>query len=177
MGMLKMMCYGKYVNADAVENVIRYVTRSRRGETRQAELLGYGGAGIGFYLMPEQIIGQFLYVQDVHRIDARKGRRVYHETFGNLNSEFELMGRDLNLLHQFATECCRIYYQKGHQVLYAIHWDEKGGKGLHIHFIVNTINFQNGKKWHTSKAELLERQELFNGILNSFLKNIFAQLF
>lgn len=170
MGILMMMCRGKYVNEDAVENVIHYITRSRVNEGRREELMGYGGAGVGIYLLPDQIIGQFLYIQKVHGIDARKRRRVYHEVFGLQDSEFAELNCDMDVLHRFARECCQVYYQRGYQVVYAIHWEPFNGKKMHIHFAVNTISFRDGKKWHTSKVDLRERERLFNGVLDYYQK-------
>ena len=42
--------------------------------------------------------------------------------------------------------CYKEYFQQGFQVVYAVHWDNN--KSLHVHFVINTINFKDGKKWH-----------------------------
>ena len=69
-----------FTNADAVENLIRYVTRTRKNENRAGDLIKYGAAGAGYYLHPEDIIRQFLFVQNVYKINQRKGKRMYHES-------------------------------------------------------------------------------------------------
>ena len=43
-------------------------------------------------------------------------------------------------------------------------------KGVHIHFAVNTINFQTGNKWHTNNKESYKREANFNLIIRSFMK-------
>ena len=42
MGKLFNMNYGGYFNEDAVSNVIRYITRTRKNEDRKNELIGWG---------------------------------------------------------------------------------------------------------------------------------------
>ena len=60
-------------------------------------------------------------------------------------------------------ECSQIYYQMGHQAVFAVHWEQE--KHCHIHFAVNSINFRNGRKWHTTLAEIKQREGDFNEIL------------
>lgn len=71
-----IMVNGSYKNTDVVENLIIYITRARRAETRGDNLKCYGGAGIGEYLQPEAIVQQILYTQDLFGIQVRKGRRM-----------------------------------------------------------------------------------------------------
>lgn len=163
MGMLVMMKYGTYTNNDAVSKLIHYITRTRWNEARAHELCSYGGMGVGCYLHPDQIIKQLLAVQQVYGISSRKGRRMYHEVF-ILNDE-EWINKNINM-EMFALECCQIYFQNGHQVVCAIHYDDKGK--LHIHFAINTINYINGKKFHTSMKDVKLRGEIFNEILKKY---------
>ena len=37
-----------------------------------------------------------------------------------------------------------------------------GNKGAHIHFVVNTVNFMTGKKWHTNFRQSYNREQDFN---------------
>ncbi len=175
MGMLISMAYqenpnynyGKrranYSNAKAVENVIRYITRSRINETRRQDLISYGGLGINCFGRPEEIINQFLYVQHVYNIEARKGRRLYHEVFLLSDEEYCRLCQDMDQVNALAIELCNVYYQMGHQVVYAIHYEEN--KHLHIHFVFNSINVVTGKKWHEYKHDVARRERLFNEIL------------
>ena len=172
MGMLIMLGIGKssYVNEDAVANVIRYVTRTRKNEDRRDELIAYGGAGVGYYLGSEMMIQQFLYVQRNHNIHYRRGRRIYHEVLTIREDELDKLNRDKHIINRIAAECCMIYYQQGHQVVYAAHWDSE--KYLHIHFVVNTINFIDGKKWHTDMRERRSREKKFNEIMRTYFPPI-----
>ena len=63
-------------------------------------------------------------------------------------------------------ECCQVYFQIGHQAVFAVHWESE--KRCHIHFAVNTINFQDGRKWHSSFPEIKQREAIFNEILRKY---------
>lgn len=73
MGKLIQRTRGTYVNDDAVENVIRYVTRTRPDEDRRNELIFFGGAGVS--QEPEQMIVQFKYIQRTFRSNANTGKK------------------------------------------------------------------------------------------------------
>lgn len=166
MAMLTMMGRrnGNYVNKDAIENVIRYITRTRKNEDRGHELIDWGGMGVGCYASPELVIEQFHYVQNAY--GKADGRKVYHEVLGFTEEEFDRMWRDYGLVYRIAMENASKYYSMGHQVVFAIHHAPKDNgsrnSGVHIHFVVNTVNFMNGKKWHTSFRQKYSREQGFN---------------
>ena len=110
------------------------------------------------------------YVQNLYNINSRKGRRAYHEFYLISDEEFKMLGENIDSVHYIANECCRLYFSLGFQVAYAIHWENE--KRLHIHFVVNTINFRDGRKWHSSMVDLQERQKIFDSILEKYLSLI-----
>lgn len=168
MAMLTMMGRkkGSYINEDAVENVIRYITRTRKSEDREDELIAWGGMGVGCYGSPELVIEQFRAVQRAYGKETNSGRKIYHEVLGFMEDEFERMWRDYGLVYQIAEECAGRYYSMGHQVIFAIHHAPKdgqaGNKGVHIHFVINAVNFMTGRKWHTSFRQSYTRERDFN---------------
>ena len=163
MANLVMMNWGNYTNANAVSNVLKYILRVRKNETRKEELISFGGMGVTLYAGPDEIIQEFLYVQKLFRIDVRKGRRIYHEVMCLTNEEVAALQSDIRVIHQLAQDCCCVYYQSGYQVVFAIHWDKD--RRFHIHFVVNTICFYDGRKWHTSMEERAKREQCFNAVL------------
>ena len=64
--------------------------------------------------------------------------------------------------------CSEEYFSKGHQVVFAIHYESQ--KHLHIHFAINSINYKTGKKWHTNIQQNKIRECTFQNIINSFIK-------
>lgn len=172
MAILMMMKKGHYVNSDAIENVIRYVTRTRVNESRADELIAWGGCGVGCYAIPELAIEQFRYVQHTYGIQTRGGRKLYHETFNITADEFERLNRDYGVVYQIAAKCAEFYFSLGHQVVFAVHYTKNEwtmNKGLHIHFVINAVNFKTGKKWHTNFRESFCRERDFNMIMGQFM--------
>lgn len=167
MGSLIVMNRGTYSNENVVENVIRYITRTRKKEDRQHELYGYGGVGVTNCISPEIMIAQIKYIQKIHGIDVRGGRRMYHETFSLCDKEFESLHYDFSIVNLFAMECCQEYFLRGHQAIYAVHFEPD--KKLHIHFAVNTINFIDGKKWRSYMRDRSARDNKFNDILRRYI--------
>lgn len=172
MAMLITIRKGNYTNSDAVENVIRYITRTRANEERADELIAWGGMGIGTYQTPELAIEQFRILQRVHRIETR-GSRMFHEVLRLTDGEFGFLEHDYGRVYQVAVSCAQYYYMMGHQVVFAIHQatkdDQGGNKGLHIHFAVNSINFLTGNKWHSNIRENTTRGRLFNDCIWKFM--------
>ncbi len=152
-----------YSNTDAVANLLHYVTRTRENEDRGNDLISYGAAGADYFHSVDFMVQQFCYVQYIHGINTRRGRRMYHEVLNLMDCEYERLDRDPQRLWWVGMECCQIYYQMGHQVVFAVHWEPE--KRCHIHFAVNSINFITGLKWHTKLPEIKEREGIFNEVL------------
>lgn len=173
MAMLVMMRKGKYINSDAVEKTIRYITRTRSMEDRADELIAWGGMGIGTYQTPELVIKQFCRLQTVYGIAARGGSRVFHEVLEIKEDEFVKLGYDYARIWETAMSCANQYYEMGYQVIFAIHHTKGncygGNKGIHIHFVVNTISFLTGNKWHTNFKINYQREQLFNKKMYEFM--------
>ena len=66
-----------YTNKKAVSNVIHDITRTRENERHKEELLQYGAVGCGCMIPADDMIQEFLYVQNAYGIENRKGKRMY----------------------------------------------------------------------------------------------------
>jgi len=172
MGILIRMTKGNYINNDAVENVIHYITRTRANEPDGEALISVGGAGVAYYLGAEAIINQMKYVQNVFGIEQRGGRRMYHEVFQLSFEECQALGADGRVINEIALELLQCYFQKGHQAIFAIH---NNREGVHIHLVVNTISYCTGLKWHDSMEELKERETCFNQTVYNYIGRIAAR--
>ena len=53
----------------------------------------------------------------------------------------------------------------GHQCIYAVH---KDSNLRHIHFLLNSVSFKTGLRWHTSKSDLANLRLNVNRILSDF---------
>lgn len=91
---------------------------------------------------------------------------MYHEVLNLKDCELERLGNDPEILWKVGMECCQVYYRMGHQAVFAVHWEPE--KRCHIHFAVNSINFVDGRKWHSSLPEIKQREAIFNEILRKY---------
>ena len=165
---------GNYSNPDAVTKTINYITRNtKKLEGRKHELLGWGGLGV-LINSPECAINCIKVLQDNENINRRGGRRIIHEFFC-MSDDFgidagkyiaERLG--INMLMQLAYECAEIYYRKGHQVVFAIHYDP--GKKYHIHFVINSLSFINGLKFKEIYSHMSEIEYEMNMITAKYMK-------
>ena len=83
--------------------------------------------------------------------DKKEGRQYRHYIQSFSPNEIELE-QVLEIAKKWAEEAF-----EGHEVFIAVHNDREH---LHSHFIVNTVNFFNGKKLHESKKELEDKKKL-----------------
>lgn len=157
-----------YTNRNAVKYVIDDITRNRKNEKYEYQLLGYGALGANHFLSVEDMIKTFNYIQQAYDIEQRGGRRIYHEVFWFSEEELILMNWDVQQMWNFAYEVSReFFYKKGHQVIFAIHYDLRGK--YHVHFAVNTVNYITGAKLQTFKKDMKEREGGCNVILKKYL--------
>lgn len=74
------------------------VTRTRENAERGSDLINYGAVGAACFHSVDNMIQKFRYVQYIHGINSRKGRRMYHEVLNLKDCEFERLGRNPEIL-------------------------------------------------------------------------------
>ena len=145
---------GRYCKKTVMDSVVRYIVRQRSNETRKEDLIAWGALGAPEWRDAEGITEAFGLVQQLHTRRGKFGRYIDHEIY-----EFSLFtaldvqqkGQDMNAL---ARTMAAIYYNEGYQVAYAVHKGDGCLKGPHIHFAVNTVNYNTGAKRHDYKREI-----------------------
>ena len=154
---------GNHTNRDALIQGIKYISRTRKNEDRANELVAYGATGISSD--PELGYQEMLFTQKQYKINARKGKRVEHHIFGlgyEDKNERKLSDEQLT---QFAKECSEEYYKMGFQNCYALHREPSGE--MHIHFMINSIQFTTGLKFHEHWKARRERSYRFSDNLEA----------
>lgn len=139
--------HGHYKNDDAVDNLIRYVTRTRPNEDRRSELIYAGAFGAADHGPIDNVIFQFLYVQEIMR--NQTNRKMYHFVYDLDSYEEAVFGNNLLLGIQAIRSQAYSFFVQGHQVVFAIH--RKPEEGMHFHFAVNSVNYLTGRMYHSSK--------------------------
>ncbi len=163
-----------YTNRDSPERVLRYITRTRRKEKpeKREELVCWGSVNTACDPANNDIdsaVKQIKDIQGFYHIENRGGRRMFHETFRISDREFDEIGRDFGKLETIARWICNDYDDRGFQTVYAIHQalDENsnsGNRGIHIHIAGNSVNYRNGKKWHTNFEDRNNRSEYYSSL-------------
>lgn len=67
--------------------------------------------------------------------------------------------------NQLAMQICA-YYAGRFQIVYSVHEDTDN---LHIHFVLNTVSYVDGKKFTESPAELWRFKEYVGKLINRYI--------
>ena len=65
---------------------------------------------------------------------------------------------------------CSYYYAARHQVVFGVHCDDAL---YHLHFAMNTVSYQDGKKYSGTKADLYQYTRYLKGVLNQYGLNLY----
>lgn len=84
--------------------------------------------------------------------DKEEGRQYIHFTQA-FSPEDKLSPE---LAHQIGSELINSGYFEGFQVVFSTHLDRDH---IHNHFVINSVNCENGKKWHKSASDLAKLKE------------------
>ena len=143
------MAVVKFVNAGSpMNNIFDYVTRR---EATESKLIS------GVNCSPESTLDEFRFVKK--RFHKEDGRSYYHivQSFSPDDDLTPETAHEIGL--KFAE------YFPGFQVLVATHINTKA---IHNHLIMNSVNFENGKKFHQSRDEMLQAKEYSNQLCREY---------
>lgn len=137
------MAIVKFVNSGSpMNNIFDYVTRR---EATESKLIS------GVNCSPESALDEFRFVKK--RFHKEDGRGYYHivQSFSPDDDLTPETAHEIGL--KFAD------YFPGFQVLVATHTNTSA---IHNHIIMNSVSFENGKKFHQSRNEMLQAKEYSN---------------
>ena len=143
------MAVVKFVNAGSpMNNIFDYVTRR---EATESKLIS------GVNCSPESALDEFRFVKK--RFHKEDGRSYYHIV--------QSFSPDDNLTPETAHEIGLKFaeYFPGFQVLVATHTNTHA---IHNHLIMNSVSFENGKKFHQSRNEMLQAKEYSNQLCREY---------
>ena len=134
-----------YETENDMKNLLQYI--AAEGSNRQTETL-LKSRGKGVSPKPVKAARQMQAVQRIYGKESR--RRMYHLVVSFL----EGMKKKAAILRA-AEEIADLLFEN-YQVFYGIHTSTEN---WHIHYAVNAVNYNTGKKWHQSKKEFGEMKE------------------
>ena len=166
----------KYIYKSDVNNVIKYVTRTKDSNNKE-DLVCSSAIGTPRFLGVDAIISSFFVVQEFYRNSSNIGPRVFHEIFWLDDDDVMAINTALDNplfnFQRFANEvlcaCLQVYYNLGYQAVGGFHWAGQSHKP-HIHLAINTVNYINGIKWHTDLNGMQDaREEIMNNQFREIL--------
>lgn len=155
--------HNKYNHPDAVDNVIKYISREN-GDPRE-DLICQGTLGAVDFKGTDTIIQQFKCVQELHTRKGKFGRYIDHEIYSFSNAEIQAFEENNIPPDVVARNMAMDIFQEGFQVHYGVHKPDAKNKHTHIHFAVNTVNFDTGNKRHENKKSTNERKQRLENIV------------
>lgn len=159
---------GRYMNSDAPEKLIRYITRTGM---RKDDLIAWGGTGIAEFMDMDFITGQFALVRNLHSRSGNFGRYVDHEVYSFSVEEQEIIYEQKADVDRMARKMAYDFYERDHcQAVYAVHAPSKEKQHMHIHFAVNTVSFKTGNKRRENRIQTKEREKRFREIVCSEIR-------
>lgn len=141
---------GKYKHKKALQEVINYVMDDAK--TRD-DLKG------GHFCNPSSAYHEFLLTKE--RYDKIEGRQVVHlvQSFSPLD---EITPEEV---YEIAEKFLQHDLFKGFQITYATHINRDH---LHTHFIINTVNYETGRKWQQSVKDIASLRALSDQICQDY---------
>ena len=128
--------------------IFKYVTDNEKTEDKLIS---------GVNCSPESALDEFTYVKE--RFGKTDGRQYYHiiQSFSPDDAVTPEMAHEIAL--KFA-ECF-----PGFQILIATHTNKEH---IHTHFVMNSVNFETGKKFHQTEKEMEERKRYSNRLCREY---------
>ncbi len=145
MGLLKIISKTE-ADKDYLKNATEYITRN-------SETIYYGGVNI----CPERAYKQM-----------RRVKKYYGKTSGNqlihfivcFNESVQDIGTAVEYSYRIAE-----YYKSKYQILFGIHSEVRSNNSggvkslIHVHFVVNTVSFKDGRMFAEGKGKIREFAE------------------
>ena len=130
-----------YKTHASMKRLIDYITDIKKGKTREDLIKGFNCDASHAY--EEFILNKELY----HKTEDGERRMCIHFT-----QDFAVDDDiTLELASQIAEELLQHEMFQGFQIVYATHMD---AGHIHTHFVIDTINKETGKAWHSSKKDV-----------------------
>lgn len=153
---------GRYCGQESIESLIRYI--ARKNDNPKDDLICCGAFGATDFTDIDVTIRQFECVQKLHKRNGNFGRYIDHEIYSFSAEEEQAIRQHGIPVENLARKMASDIYKDGFQVYYSVHEREHGTNRLHIHFAVNTVSFQTGKKRHENIQETEKREKRMNQI-------------
>lgn len=118
----------------------------------------------GIYCNPDTAYDEFILTKAFHNKLPEKTLSEHNEVIHAMLS-FDGQETTPTLARRIAEELLADEKFKGFQILYAVHIDTDD---VHVHFAINSVNYETGTRWHHSKPEAEYLIKLANDISKGY---------
>lgn len=146
---------GKYQNKDAVEKTIRYITGNNNAP--KDKVLSVGGLGVD-YGNYQNAIEQFKITKSVYHKEDK--RQVLHMVVSfDSKKENSLQETDIE---ELGYQIGKLLSRESYQIIWGIHGNTDH---VHIHYIINSVSYETGKKYRMEREEADTLQREINTLI------------
>lgn len=147
---------GKYYDPNSIYDVINYVTNP---EKTHHHLFG----GLAVSSDPTEAIHQMNLLRSIwNKEDCVKLR---HTILSFEEEELSFRTENHLLIANYLGFRLAQFYSNTYQIFYAVH---ETGPFLHIHFVMNMLNYQTGNQYVGNKADLYHFVQYINHVLSEY---------
>lgn len=153
-----IVCNNSYSNDDVLENLVSYaleINKDKLNVSKQEVM--WCGFGVNTYT-PQYAINSMNTIKRLYNNEA--GRQAEHFIISIYQHRNYGVSHRINIAQNLMYEAGNFLVNMGYQSICGIHNNEGN---VHIHFIVNSVNYMDGKKIHNTKV-------IYNA-LHAHLKN------
>lgn len=144
---------------EIIEIYLNYITRANRPDKMPPAYIGY----LGF--PPQCTVGDL--ITEFHKTQSvfknTSGFRARHEIVSFQPDEYMDFSGVCQIV-PIAYHLANWYFSQGFQAVFAIHADTAH---LHIHFIINTVSFITGKKYHCDLYQFYAQNDYLQSVITS----------
>lgn len=134
----------RYTNKQALPYVIRYaVAKKDKNKNKIGKARFIGGIGVD-YMDTEKAIKQ---IQTIKKYYGKTDKRQLYHFLLTFAEDID----DAQQVYLIGNIIVNKFFSD-YQVIFAVHEDSKSDH-LHIHFVINSVCFRTGLKWHMSAKE------------------------
>ncbi|MBR3666018.1 MAG: relaxase/mobilization nuclease domain-containing protein [Ruminococcus sp.] len=142
----------KTQTAGGMRNVLNYVSRKEKTVSEDKRFV------TGINCAPETALDEMTATKNLYR---KTDGRLYYHLVQSFPSEYEI---EPELAHKIAVELAEKAFNK-YEVVVATHIDREH---IHSHLVLNSVSFEDGKKYHSNKESVEQLMKLSDEICRRY---------
>lgn len=152
---IKYHKHNKYQNIGCIKNLVEYIMKDK---ITQKRVRFCGGTGVD-YIFFQKAYKQMKSVKKYFK--KLSGRQVWHYV---LSFPFSPSNENILIAYEIGLEIINTCF-KNYQSIFAVH---ENTDNLHIHFLINSVSYIDGRKWHLTIWESRHLKDYIENISKEY---------